>query len=90
MTTVRGSFIYDSVQYSAFCVYRSTGKERDAESGNDKLSSLREQRDQLKAKANKTPEDKAALDKVNKAINRETDRMRKSESHSQKQKGQQQ
>lgn len=59
-------------------------------SAKDKLSSLREQRDQLKAKANKTPEDKAALDKVNKAINRETDRMRKSESHSQKQKGQQQ
>jgi hypothetical protein len=44
----------------------------------------------LKAKANKTPADKAALDKVNKAINRETDRARDSETHSRKEKGQQQ
>jgi hypothetical protein len=44
----------------------------------------------LKSKANKTPEDKAKLDKLNKAVNRETDRMKKSETHSRKEKGQQQ
>ncbi len=60
------------------------------QSAKDKLSDLKEQRDTLKSKPNKTPEDKANLDKLNRAINRETDRMKKSETHSRKQKGQQQ
>lgn len=60
------------------------------QSAQDKLTGLRQQRDALKSKANKTPEDKAKLDKLNKAINRETDRMKKSETHSRKDKGQQQ
>ena len=58
-------------------------------SAKGKLDTLKEQRDKLQSQPNKTPEDKTNLDKVNKQINRETDRMRKSESHSQKQKGQQ-
>lgn len=53
------------------------------------LADLRAQRDALKSKANKTPEDKAALEKVNKAINREIDRAKKSETHSRKEKGEQ-
>jgi len=44
----------------------------------------------LKSKANKTPEDKENLNKLNKAINRETDRMKKSETYSRKEQGQQQ
>jgi hypothetical protein len=59
------------------------------QSAKDKISDLKEQRDTLKSKPNKTPEDKANLDKLNRAINRETDRMKKSETHSRKQKGQQ-
>ena len=60
------------------------------QSAKDKVADLKQQRDTLKSKANKTPEDKANVDKLNKAINRETDRMKKSETHSRKEKGQQQ
>jgi RHS repeat-associated protein len=59
------------------------------QSAQDKVKGLRQERDALKSKANKTPEDKAKLDKLNKAIKRETDRMKKSETHSRKEKGQQ-
>jgi hypothetical protein len=59
-------------------------------SAEDKLADLKEQRDALKSKPNKTPKDKEDLAKLNGAINRETDRMRKSETHSRKGKGQQQ
>jgi len=54
------------------------------------LGDLRKQRDALKSKANKTPEDKAELDRLNRAMNRQLDRMKKSETHSKKQKGPQQ
>ena len=60
------------------------------DSAKDKLGGLKQERDTLKSKANKTPADKAKLDKLNKAINRENDRMKKSETHSRKEKGQQQ
>jgi len=60
------------------------------QSAKDKVSDLKQQRDTLKSQSNKTPGDKAKLDKLNKAINRENDRMQKSENHSRKEKGQQQ
>jgi hypothetical protein len=59
------------------------------ESAQNKVKGLRQERDALKSKPNKTSEDKAKLDKLNKAIKRETDRMKKSETHSRKAKGQQ-
>jgi FtsZ-binding cell division protein ZapB len=58
------------------------------QSAKDKIADLKQERDTLKSKPNKTPEDKAKLDKLNNAINRETDRMKKSETHSRKHKGQ--
>jgi len=57
------------------------------QSAGDKLKDLKKERDQLKSKPNKTPEDKAKLQKVEKAINREIDRQKKSENHSKKDKG---
>ena len=57
------------------------------QSAANKLTDLRKQRDALQSKRNKTPEDKAELDRLNKAINREIDRMRESEEHSRKDKG---
>jgi RHS repeat-associated protein len=59
------------------------------QSAGDKLKDLKKERDQLKSKANKTPEDKAKLQKTEKAINREIDRQKKSENHSKKDKGSQ-
>ena len=57
------------------------------QSAGDKLKDLKKERDQLKSKPNKTPEDKAKLQKTEKAINREIDRQKKSENHSKKDKG---
>jgi hypothetical protein len=51
---------------------------------------LKKERDKLRSKPNKTPEDQEKLEKVKRAINKETDRLQKSENHSQKEKGQQQ
>jgi len=55
-------------------------------SAKDKPSNLKQQRDAMKSKPNKTPEDKSQLEKLNKAINREIDRTMKSETHSRKEK----
>jgi hypothetical protein len=57
------------------------------QSAEEKLKDLKKERDQLKSKPNKTPEDKAKLQKIEKAINREIDRQKKSENHSKKDKG---
>ena len=57
------------------------------QSAGDKLKDLKKERDQLKSQANKTPEDKAKLQKIEKAINREIDRQKKSENPSRKDKG---
>ena len=56
------------------------------QSAKNNLENLKKQRDELKSKSNKTPKDKEELEKVNKAINRELDRTKKSENHSQKDK----
>jgi RHS repeat-associated protein len=60
------------------------------QSAKDRLADLKQQRDALDRKTNKTPADKEKLDKLKRAVNRETDRMKKSETHSRKEKGQQQ
>jgi hypothetical protein len=57
------------------------------QSAGDKLKDLKKERDQLKSKQNKTPKDKADLQKIERAINREIDRQKKSENHSKKDKG---
>ncbi|MCU1333500.1 MAG: hypothetical protein JWM08_2492 [Candidatus Angelobacter sp.] len=57
------------------------------QSAGDKLKDLKKERDQLKSKQNKTPKDKADLQKTERAINREIDRQKKSENHSKKDKG---
>jgi RHS repeat-associated protein len=59
-------------------------------SAQDKLSDLKGQRAKLDSTANKTPQDKADLKKLDKQINKQQDRMKASENHSRKQKGQQQ
>ena len=59
------------------------------QSAADKLKNLKKKRDQLKSKPNKSPKDKADLQKAEKAINREIDRQKKSENHSMKDKGSQ-
>jgi hypothetical protein len=58
-------------------------------SAKEKIADLKQQRDTLDRKANKTPADKANLDKLKSQIKRETDRIKKSETHSRKHKGQQ-
>jgi hypothetical protein len=50
------------------------------------LNDLVKKRDELRSKANKTPEDKKELEKIERQIQRQRDRMKKSESHSQKSK----
>jgi RHS repeat-associated protein len=57
------------------------------QSAQEKLSDLRTQRDQLKSKPNKTPADKAELQRIERAINKELDRAKKSETHDRKKKG---
>lgn len=58
------------------------------QSARENLAKLKGERDKLASKPNKTPADKKQLQRLDKQIKRETDRMKKSESHSQKHKGQ--
>ena len=57
------------------------------QSAKDKIADLKDQRDKLASKANKTPKDKADLKKLDNQLKQQTDRMRPSENHSQKGKG---
>jgi hypothetical protein len=59
------------------------------QSAKDKVADLKGQRDALAKGTNKTPADKAKIDKIDKQIRRETDRMKKSENHDRKGKGSQ-
>jgi len=59
-----------------------------AQSAKDKIADLKQQHNTLSRQTNKTPADKAKLDKLQRAINRETDRMKKSEIHVKKKRGQ--
>ena len=58
------------------------------QSAKDKISDLKGQRDKLASKANKTPADKEQLKKLDNQIKQQQDRMKPSENHSQKGKGQ--
>jgi hypothetical protein len=51
------------------------------------VASLRAQRDFLRAQPNKTPEENLKLKRLDRALNRELDRQRKSETHGRKGKG---
>lgn len=59
------------------------------QSAKDKISDLKGQRDTLASKANKTPADKKQLQKLDNQIKQQQSRMKPSENHSQKGKGQQ-
>jgi hypothetical protein len=59
-------------------------------SAKSNIVDLKKQRDTLASKPNKTPADKAALKKLDNQIKQQQARMKPSENHSQKGKGQQQ
>jgi RHS repeat-associated protein len=58
------------------------------QSAKDKITDLKGQRDKLASQANKTPADKKKLKKLDNQIKQQQDRMKPSENHSQKGKGQ--
>ena len=57
------------------------------QSAQENLADLKQKRDALKSQANKTPEDKAKLEKLDRAINRQNTRIKKSETHPRQEKG---
>jgi RHS repeat-associated protein len=57
------------------------------QSARENIERLRQERDALRSKANKTRADKENLKRTEKALRREIDRMRKSETHGRKPKG---
>jgi RHS repeat-associated protein len=60
--------------------------EKREQTAKSNVANLRQQRDTLRAQANKTAADKAKLRKVERQLKRETDRQRKSETHGRKDK----